>query len=479
MSSQFNVLLIYPPISINERYSSSIGHSGGYQIPLGIFYLASALRAEGHVVDAIDAEALNLSTDDILQSIESFQPDLVGISSTTVAFHRAAELALAIKQSYDELPIVLGGPHVTAIEEHAMSFDCFDYGVVGEGERTLVELVEHYTKDRDLASVDGLIFHQEEKLVRNPPRAFIEDLDILAFPALDLIPDISVYNPPPTNYKHLPIINVITSRGCPSQCTFCDTTIFGTRFRKRSAANVVEELILLRERYGVKEIAFVDDTFTVNKDRVYEIFNLLKERKVYFDWTCMSRINTVDYDFLKFMRDNGCWHISFGIESGNEKILKTIRKNIQPAKVREVIGLCHDLKLKTKGFFMVGHPGETQETIDETIDFALSLAIDDLVVTINTPIPGSAQYKDVDKYGTLVETDWAQYNLWRPVFVPFGLDEDTLQKKHREFYRRFYLRHHVVWRYLLSFFASGGGRRLLSIVRSLPFLFFPSKSQSK
>jgi radical SAM superfamily enzyme YgiQ (UPF0313 family) len=506
------VLLIYPPISKEERYSSAIGSAGGRQMPLGVFYLASCLRQRGHAVAVIDGEAENLTAADILARAERFQPGLVGISTTTVAFHRALQVARALKRERPERPIVLGGPHVSSNLAHGMSFPEFDFAIVGEGEKSLPDLADALEHGSDLSAVASLAYRQgaacwdgsctaipdsaprggrataapthvpsgggkQAELIINPPAARIDDLDAVLFPAYDLAADLSLYTPPPCNYKKLPAANVITSRGCPNQCTFCDRSVFGQLLRQRSAENVAAEIEHLWNEYHVREIAFVDDTFTLRPQRIRELFAILDRKGIRFPWTCMSRVSAVDEDLLRFMRDHGCWHISFGIESGNEEILKRIKKKISLEQARRVIGWCAKLGIRTKGFFIVGHPGETLESIEESIREALRMKLDDVVVTINTPIPGSPQYKEAAANGTLDETDWSKFNYWRPVFVPHGLTREQLLLKHREFYRRFYFRPRILWRYGLSFLSPSGPRRLLLLLRSLPFLFFREKSK--
>jgi radical SAM superfamily enzyme YgiQ (UPF0313 family) len=470
--------LLYPPISKTERYSSKLGSAGGEQIPLGIYYLGSYLRENGYEVRVVDGEAENLTTENVLEMIKEFSPGFVGISSTTVAFHRSTEMADEIKKNFSDIKIVLGGAHVSSNTEHAMSFGNFDYGVTGEGELTLLELLDALNNGNDLTDIKGIVYRDNNKLVINPPREYIKDLDILPFPAYDLIKNIKLYTPPPTNYKRLPVVNVITSRGCPSGCTFCDKNVFGDRYRVRSAENIFQEIKYLHEKYNLKEIAFVDDTFLINKKRIYKLFELLNNAGISFYWTCLGRINDVNYDYLKFLKSNGCWHISFGIESGDEEILKRIKKNISLEKVRRVTNWCKELKIKTKGFFIIGHPGETAESIEKTISFGCSLKIDDAVITINTPIPGSPQYAEVDKYGTLDETDWSQFNCWRPVFVPYGLTEEILVKKHKEFYRKFYFRPKQLLRYFLSFFSTGGFKRFKSVLIASLYLLQRGKSKA-
>ena len=468
--------LLYPPISKKERYSSEIGHAGGEQLPLGLYYLGSYLKQHHFEVKITDAEALGLSSAQIVEEVRQFNPKFIGISSTTVAFHRAVEVAEALRKSFPEAIFITGGPHVTSNPAHAMISGLFDYGVLHEGEITLIELLEYINSNKNTAEVKGITYLDEnKKLVLTPPREYIENLDMLPFPAYELIPDISLYTPPPSNYKTLPVINMITSRGCPSQCTFCDNNIFGRKYRKRSAENIAEEIKFLREKYGIKEIAFVDDTFLIDKDRIYKLFDLLDKENISFYWTCMSRINNTDYEFLKFLKSKGCWHISFGIESGDENILKIIRKNISIDKAKEVINWCKELKIKTKGFFIIGHPTETLETINKTIRLACKLKLDDIVVTINTPIPGSLQFAEAEQYGTIDKEDWSQYNYWRPIFIPTGLTAEILLQKHREIYRRFYLRPRILLRYFLSFFGKGGAKRFWSVFRASFFMFAKKK----
>ena len=471
------VYLLYPPISKMERYSSEVGSVGGEQIPLGIYYLASWLRRHDFNVTVTDAETLKLTEEQILGEIEQLTPDFIGISSTTVAFHRAVGVAKIIKERFPNLPIILGGPHVTSNIEHAMSFDAFDIGVIGEGEITALELLTALSNRSSVKEIAGIAYRDDRnKLVITPKRQYIDNLDMLPFPAYDLISDIRLYTPPPSNYKTLPVTNIISSRGCPNQCTFCDRNIFGTKYRERSAENVFEEIRYLWNEYHVREIAFVDDTFLINKQRIHKLFELLHVEGIHFPWTCMARINNVTFDFLKFLKERGCWNIAFGIESGDEDILKTIKKNISIEAVRQVIEWCDELKIRTKGFFIVGHPKETLETINKTIRLACSLKLDAVVVTINTPIPGSQQYAEAHTYGTLDTTDWSQFNYWRPVFVPEGLTEQLLLKKQKEFYLRFYMRPRIIFNYIGSFFGKGGFRRLKSIIRLFGYVM-PKKTK--
>jgi anaerobic magnesium-protoporphyrin IX monomethyl ester cyclase len=432
------LLLVYPPVTQRERYGGISGIFGGKQIPLGLFYLAAFARAHGYEVDVVDAEARGLHADSVLATLLQGRFNVLGISANTVSFHRALQLASLVKQVAPETATVIGGPHVSCQPAQPLEYAAFNYAVRGEGEETLIGFLAMLERGTAPDPVLGLIYRHGDEIVVNPPRPYIKDLDALPFPAFDLIPDLSAYNPPPFGYRERPVANIITSRGCPNNCTFCERATFGRRIRMRSPANIADEIELLMGVHGVKEIAFVDDTFTVLPRRIYELFDITRQRGLQFPWTCMSRVDTVDEDLLRFMRDNGCWYIAFGIESGDEAILREIRKRITLADAERAIGISHRLGIRTKGFFIVGHPNESEASIDKSIAFAEKLELDQIIVTLNTPMPGSYQYEHADEFGTLDRPAWAKFNYRSPVFVPHGMTKELLVRKHREFLRRFY-----------------------------------------
>jgi radical SAM superfamily enzyme YgiQ (UPF0313 family)/SAM-dependent methyltransferase len=365
----------------------------------------------------------------------------------------------------------MGGPHVAAAAGPVMDHPEIDFAVAGEGEQTLLNLVEALETGGDPSGLAGVASRTQGEIRVNPPGPFIGDLDTLPFPAYDLVPDLAAYNPPPANYKKLPVMNVLTGRGCPNQCTFCDRSLFGRRLRQRSADNIADEIDMLVRRFGVREIAFVDENFTIRPRLIVDLFETLDRRGIRPAWTAMSRVDTVDRALLRFMRDHGCWHISFGIESGDLNILKRIKKKIDLDQAARVVADCRALGIRTKGFYIVGHPGETLETMEASIQSAFRMPLDDVVVTINTPLPGTDQYREAARYGRLAAADWSRFNMWTPVFVPHGLTAEILIEKHREFYRRFYLRPRPLVRYASSFLSPSGIRRALALAKGLPFLF--------
>jgi radical SAM superfamily enzyme YgiQ (UPF0313 family) len=214
----------------------------------------------------------------------------------------------------------------------------------------------------------------------------------------------------------------------------------------RSAENVVDEIHMLVRRFGVREIAFVDDCFTARPPRIYDIFELAARRGLRFPWSCRSRVDALDEPLLRYMKANGCWYVALGIESGDPEILREIRKRITLPQVEQVVMTCRRLGLVTKGFFMVGHPKESLATIDTTVEFALRLPLDQVAVSLNTPLPGTEQYRRARECGSLDESSWSSFTFWRPVFVPIGLTREQLVAKHREFLRRFYFRPKWLWR---------------------------------
>ena len=465
------VFILYPPLSTQERFSSQLGHAVGHQIPLGVFYLAACLRNLGHTVEVVDAEVRNLDAESVLDMISHFAPDVLGISSTTVAFHRAVEIAELVEERFPQLTMVLGGPHVSASPKNTIETSPFKIGVVGEGETTFPELLEALKNGSELTNVHGIVFKQGEEIIQTPRRPLIEDLDTLPFPAYDMIPNIGMYVPVANKYKILPFATIISSRGCPNQCTFCDQAIFGRKLRQRSPENIAAEIIMLYRKFGVREFTFADDTFTLNSRRIPALFSLLDAENIRFPWSCFARVNTVDEEILRYMKSKGCWNISFGIESGNQEILKTIKKNITLEQVEKAVSACSKIGMEARGFFMLGHPGETPDTMEQTIRFATSLPLSNAHVTINTPFPGTTQYSETHLYGTLDTTDWKRFSFFRPVFVPHGLSEEQLKEAQRSFMRRFYLRPRIIAQYCRSFISPTGFKRMFQLAKALPFLF--------
>ncbi len=476
-----NVLLINPPLKIRSRsgyFKDIVGNLFYNSSPLGLCYLAAVLEKKGVSARIIDAPAERLDYSLIIEKIKVFRPDVVGITATTVNFFSAVELAREVRRSFPGVFLVIGGPHCTAAPGHALSFGCFDTAVIGEGELTFSELVDSLIRGGNWRAVDGLAFENDGRIEFSRPRAFIEDLDTLPMPARHLL-KLELYKPQFNDEYILPKTTMVTSRGCPYECIFCEKTVFGASYRSFSARYIVSEMEWLVSELGVKDIAFVDSLFMVSHKRVSEITDEIVRRKVDVRWTCTVRANVASYDLLKKMKDAGCWRVRIGIESGDDDVLKFIRKGITTGQVRQAVSWAASLGLQPKGFFMLGHLVDTRQTIERTISFAKSLPLKDITVQINTPMVNTYQYRVMEKYGELLTKEYDEFSYWEPVFVPAGLSRDYLLDRFSYFYRSFYLRPAVIWRHLLEI------RRWYNIARYarasmlIAHLFFSSFFRSK
>jgi len=444
------ISLIYPYISVTERYGADIGDIGGRQAPLGILYLSSFLKKLGHDVQLIDAGAERISDESVIGRLESFRPDCVGISITTVAYGNALRLADSIRKTFCGIRIVAGGPHVTANPYDAIANSAFDFGIYGEGELTFAELLEKMNAPAKFAEISGLIYKDAaDGIFVNKRREHMETLDNLPYPDRDALSSIRLYRPPIGCYREDFVVSLITSRGCPYRCIFCDNNTFGRKIRYFTPEYVIGEIESVLKKFNAKELTFVDDTFPSNRKRFRRILELIKERDLHFSWTCMANANDLDGEILKLMKETGCWQIAMGIESGDDEILKFIKKGITTDQVRKTANLADKAGIMVKGFFMLGHPTETHASLGKTADFALSLPLTDVVCTIATPIRGTELYElaSSGKYGKFnASADSSKFNYWEPVFVPYGLTEDDLYSAQRGFYKSFYLRPSVFFR---------------------------------
>ena len=463
------VILINPPlVEKTVRKLGPVQENLFYNSPpLGLCYLAAVLREEGIKVKIIDAPVLNMNIEKIINSLKRFSPDLIGITTFTVSFASVVELAREIKDNLS-VKIILGGPHITANPEELLKYNFFDFAVLGEGEFTFLELVKRLNNSQDIFTINGLAYARNGKLQINPYRKFISDLDSLPFPARDLVP-IRLYKPQPNDQKRIPKLSMVTSRGCPYGCIFCDKNVFKNQYRSFSPQYIVREIKHLVKDYKAKDIAFVDSTFTPNQERVWQIVEEIKKANLDITWTCSVRANVLTFDLLKAMKDAGCWRVRIGIESGNEDILKFIRKGITKIQVKKIANWAYELNMEPKGFFMIGHLTDNRQTIEETIDFACSLPLKDITVQINTPLKNTPQYPLLNEYGRLVTTDVSEYSFWQPVFVPRGLQYQDLVYYYRKFYFKFYIRPKIWYRHLIKI------RKLSDItkyLRGLNILFF-------
>lgn len=434
------ILFATPPVSRQDCYGD-LEEAGSSAPALGLLILAAVARDLGHEVAVLDGVAMQLDAAAFHSRLAAFAPDLLALSATTFTVTAAAAVVAEAKSRRPDLLTVIGGPHVSAVPEETLArFAAFDLAVVGEGEATLAELLAALADERPLIDVAGLVVRDGGQLRTSAPRTPIADLDTLPLPAWDLLDGFPQrYAPAPFKVRQLPAASLVSSRGCPNRCLFCDRSVFGDRCRFHSAAGVVAMVRVLRERFGVREICFEDDTFVTHRPRLEEICRRLTELDLGVTWNCLARVNQVTAEHLALMRRAGCWQVSFGIESGSQPVLDLIGKQATLEQIRAAVAMTRAAGLRAKGFFILGHPGETRATLRETIDFALSLPLNDISVSLMTPFPGTELHRRAAEFGTL-DPEWERMNLLTPAFIPHGLTAADLLAAQRDLLRRFYLR---------------------------------------
>ncbi|MFH1532947.1 MAG: radical SAM protein [Pseudomonadota bacterium] len=450
MTSTTDVFLVNPPASDAQRRGpiKEIIRSLFFNSPpLGLAYVAAYLEREGVAVRLLDAGVEGLTLAETAAQVVAARPAILGIGATSNFFGNALELAHRVRAALPSVFTVLGGPHGTSCADEVIAGDGFDAVVVGEGEITTGELVTAVMGGGDLSKVRGLVYRDGDRVVRNPPRPLVKDLDDLPLPARHLLP-LDKYVPQPNDGPYLPKHAMISSRGCPYQCTFCDHGTYGITYRSSSPERIALEMEELVDRYGARDIAFVDSLFMVSKERVRRIISAMDRRGVDVHWTCTIRANVADRAILREMKAAGCWRVRIGIESGSERILETIHKEVELADIHAAVRVADELGLHPKAFFIIGHPTETRESVMESIDLACRLPLTDITVQLNTPLPGAAQWETAAEHGTFTSPDWTRYSFWEPVYIPGAMTADELDALYRRFYRRFYYRPVVVRRHL-------------------------------
>ncbi len=442
------IIFVNPPLSLQERYGVRF-QSGGQTPPQGLLILAALTRKHNYETKIIDAEVLGWGPQRVAEEVLKLDPQFVGITSATVAIYNAAEVAKLIKEKRKNITILLGGAHFTAIPQKTMlMFPQFDFGCWGESEETLLEFLETANKGGDFTKIKGLVTCQDDRLYFSEKRPRIKDLDNLPTPAWDLLPNLAkFYCPPVHTVKKFPAACLVTSRGCFGRCTFCDRSMFGNTYTFHSAEYVMEMVEHLYYQYGIREIQFKDDDFPIFKGRLFKICEELKKRKLDLSWSCTSRVDQVTPELLSAMKESGCWQVWYGIESGSQRILDIIGKGITLEQIHSAIYWTKEAGINPCGFFMLGNPTETKESLQETINLATKLPIADCLFTFMTPSPGSELYHEIHKYGTF-EEDWSKMNNMLPLFIPHDLSRRELVSYSKKAYRRFYFKPIIFFYYL-------------------------------
>lgn len=386
--------------------------------PLGIAYIASYLRNNGHDVEIIDFNVVR-DDDEFKKIISRKSPDLVGLSMQTNAMSQTYKLIKVIKDVTPGALVVLGGPHPTVMPELTLQDSLADFIVMGEGEETFLDIANSI-RDGEIRSpekIRGVWFRKGSKISQTPPRPFIEDLDEIPFPARDLLPVKEFYlkQVPPTPLI-MPIQHIICHRGCPFNCIFCQPTsrkMFGIRVRRRSPANICDEAESVIREYKLKSVYFSADTLTADEKWIKDFCREYKNRDD-IPWIATTRVDTVNRSILTEMKRSGCYFIAFGVESGSEKILRFLRKGIDKKQVKKAIDLCSEIGIMTQSNIMIGNPGETSETLEATYDFIGELSTDIVAPFITNPIVGTDLYDYVIENDMLLSQSFDQMSRHTP-----------------------------------------------------------------
>ncbi|RKY71108.1 MAG: radical SAM protein [Candidatus Latescibacterota bacterium] len=440
------ILLINPPaINFYHRVGLTLP-------PLGLGYIAAVLVDAGHQVQIADLNVEPLNYD--RYPYENF--NLVGISVDTTRYPVSLKIAQAAKRH--GRPVVVGGPHVTFFDEETLRTGLVDYVVRNEGEHIMLDLVRHLEDGHNLEEVQGISSMQDGQFVRTPAAPFVQDLDALPFPARNLLP-LDRYI---TTLRKRPMATMVTSRGCPYNCEFCSASQFsGVKWRTRSVGNILEELEFLYDRYGYRAVAFLDDNFTLNPDRVLEVCKGIMGKGWDLFWWCFSRVDTIvrNPKMVADMARSGVREIFIGFESGSQKVLDQIGKNLSVDKAVEAVKILQKHHIAVWGSFMIGALNETKAMINETIRFAKRLNPDQAQFSIMTPYPGTRLYASVKD--RLLTHDWKRYWGGEPIIRLDKVSPKDMERLIFKAYLSFYLRFRKLFRLGIPYFYNlmGGYRR--------------------
>ncbi|MBX3025149.1 cobalamin-dependent protein [bacterium] len=439
------LVLCEPPYLFWDRRRDRLRQSEETIPGMGMLMLAAVARQRGYRVHLIDAKGQGTPVEEVARRIEALRPDYLGLSATTISVTNAARIAERVQRARPAVVTIVGGAHVSAVPERTLTaFPSFDYGIAGEGEVALFALLERLEQGAAVDDLPGVAFRRGAMVVANPRAPYIDDLDALPTPAWDLLPDFPHrFQPTLFGYPRTPVATLITSRGCPFTCVFCDRSTSGRKGRLHGVARVVALCRELAER-GARHILFLDDLFTVRKQRVVDLCQALIDAQLDLTWSCNSHPNLLDLPTLQLMRRAGCWQIAYGIESGSQRVLDTVKREVRIPRMRETLRLTRQAGIRTKGYLMLGHPTETSDSLRETEAFLRVAELDFCQITKFTPYPGTPAYPTIHQHGDFSE-DWQRMNAMQFVFIPRGLSEAELEAAFTRCYRAFYSRPDVLW----------------------------------
>jgi len=409
-------------------------------LSLGLACVAAPLREAGHQVKIMDMNVGTHSVDDLSRELSEFRPDFVGITSTTPLIKTVYGIAAMVKDLLPETIVVAGGPHPTALPLEVLRESCIDCVVAGEGDDVMKAIIEQGLTE----SVPNISFKRNGQIITSPVQdSCVKDVNELLFPAYDLF-DIPRYCQPKISSRKEPVGYIETSRGCYGRCVYCNKMIHGFKLRMKSYGKVVDEMERMLS-IGFKELQLIDDIFTADMDRAYAVCEEILRRGLKFPWYPRGgiRVDRVNVELLKIMKRAGCYRIPFGIESGSQRILDTIKKGVKLEQAEKAVSMAKAAGLETECYFMIGLPTETEEDIEKSIAFAIKLDPDYVKFAITIPLPGTELFQIMMNNGRIKTTDWDKYNFSTPprdIYSHDVLSWETIERYYDLSHRRFYFR---------------------------------------
>ena len=467
------IALVFPPYShkIFSENLSVVDSEFCLGPPIILAYVAAILEKHGHTVILLDARALKLSKEEALQKLKIFKPDIIGFRAEAYYFYDALDWISYLKANLG-LPVISGGPNLSLYPKETMSHSEIDYGFTSEVIETLPKFINALENNGNISGIAGLVYKNNGDIIVNPAPLKYADFDSYPFPARHLLPNDKYYSFL-SQRKNFTIM--VTSSGCPFHCSFCAIHP-NTQYRERSSKNVVDEIEVCYKEFNIREIDFFDASIFVNKPRLLRVFSEIKRRGIKMEWSCRSRVDIVSKELLREAAQTGCRQIYYGIESADASILRAVNKQVGIEQMRMAIKWSKDFGIRTMGFFMVGNPEETKESVWRSIEFAKELGLDFVQVCRTIAKPNT----ELDKF--MIKKTHQDY--WREhirgkriqMRLPtpwISLAERDLESLTRRFYLSFYMRLGII---LIRLFQLKSISELLRYVRvAIKMLFYRSK----
>jgi len=434
------VLLVNPPHSFSSQ--NPLGSAGLSLPPLGLLYIAGYLRREMPAarIKVIDRPGRKLGAEEFGAEVKAFGPDLAGITVYTGTFTSSMNAAAAIKKNCPACFTAAGGPHASARPLECLEKGAFDAVIRGEGERPFAELAAKLAEGLSPEGIGGLTLKnaQSASAAKYPPLS----LDALPPPARELV-DLGLYRPSVFGYTRLPVTSMLTSRGCPFSCRFCSKSVFGSEYRAQSPGKTMEEIRLLTGTYGIREITFQDDTFTFDRARVLELCALLAGSGLDLTWSCMTRVDLVDDELLKKMKESGCVSIAFGIDGAGDEACGLLGKGFKTGRAREAVASARAAGIQSRGYYVLGYPGETPESMQAALKNIMEIDTDHIFLTFAHPFFDTPLYAEAKEKGLLLASDEElrdSYDNTQSLIQVPGVSRGAMLRFYKRAYLEYYFR---------------------------------------